>query len=306
MTLFQVYILCIAILVSCAATLPGVFLVLRGVALMSDAISHALLPGIIIMFLLVHRLDSPLLLIGATLAGMLTVVCTELLINTNRVKKDTAIGLVFPLFFAGGVILIHVYARNIHIDTDMVLLGEIAFAPFNRLCIGGHDCGPYALWLLTCIVIANSLFIGLCYKELKMVAFDQESAQVLGVNPSFFHYTLMLLTSITVVGAFDIVGSIVVVALTITPAATAYLLTDTLEHMISMSLVVACTSAISGYTWAYISDISIAGAIATMSGVFFVGVLLCAPHKGIYSRMRAHKKARQKILAGLESESDAP
>src|ERR1700692_2704299 len=99
MILFQVYILCIAILVSCAATIPGVFLVLRGVALMSDAISHAILLGIIIMFLLVHRLDSPLLLCGAIVAGMLTVVCTEMLINTERVKKDTAIGLVFPLFF---------------------------------------------------------------------------------------------------------------------------------------------------------------------------------------------------------------
>jgi manganese/zinc/iron transport system permease protein len=281
MLVYQLSLLIIALLVSCAAALPGVFLVLRGVVLMSDAISHALLPGIILMFLLVRKLDSPLLLFGAAAAGMLTVVCTEALMRTHRIKKDTAIGLVFPFFFAVGVILITLYARNIHIDTDMVLLGEIAFAPFNRLYISGVDCGPYAAWLLSGIVLTNILFITVFYKELAFSIFDPVGAQVAGFNESYIHYGLMLLTSITVVGAFDIVGSIVVVALMITPAATAYILTKSLGHMIIMSLLVACAAAVSGYAWALVCDISIAGAIAVMSGVFFLGVLAYAPKKGI-------------------------
>lgn len=297
MLLSQVYILLIALLVAWAAVIPGVFLVLRGIALMSDAISHAILPGIILMFLIVHRLDSPWLLVGAALSGMLTVIVTEALITMPHMKKDSAIGLVYPFFFAIGVILIHMYAHTIHIDTDMVLLGDITFAPFNRLYIGAHDCGPYALWLLGSILLLNCTVIGLFYKELKLVIFDPLSAQVIGFSPFFLHYVLMFLTSITVVGAFDMVGSIVVVALIITPAATAYLLTESVDHMMGMSLIVASTSVITGYTWAYISDISIAGAIAAMSGLFFVGVLLCAPDKGIFARSYAHRKARQKMVS---------
>jgi manganese/zinc/iron transport system permease protein len=246
---------------------------------MSDAISHALLPGIIIMLLLVRKLDSPLLLVGAAVAGMFTVLCIELLMRTQNIKKDTAIGLVFPFFFAVGVILITLYARNIHIDTDMVLLGEIAFAPFNRLYLAGMDCGPYAVWLLSCILGMNLLFIRIFYKELAFSIFDPIGAQVAGFNESYIHYGLMLLTSITVVGAFDIVGSIVVVALMITPAATAYLVTKSLDHMVIMSLLVGVSAAVSGCAWALVSDISIAGAIAVMSGLFFLSTLLCTPKR---------------------------
>src|SRR3989344_6639955 len=134
----------VAIVTAIACALPGLFLVLRGVALMSDAISHAMLLGIILMFLVIHNLNSPLLLLGAALAGLATVLVTELLIGTHKVKKDTAIGLVFPAFFSLGIVLITLYARDVHLDTDMVLLGELAFVPFSRLIIAGYDCGPYA------------------------------------------------------------------------------------------------------------------------------------------------------------------
>jgi len=294
MILFQIYLLAVALLVACSSTLLGVFLVLRGVALMSDAISHALLPGIIIMFLLVRTFDSFSLLIGAAGAGLLTVISVEFLINVKNIKKDTAIGLIFPLFFAVGVILIHVFAHTIHIDTDMVLLGEIAFAPFNRLYIGAKDVGPYALWLLSFIMLVNSFFVWFCYKELKLTTFDPLGAKLLGFNPAFINYSIMFLTSITMVGAFDIVGSIVVVALTITPAATAYLLTDHLDHMISMSLLIAASSVITGYAWAFIVDISIAGAIATMSGLFFIIVLCVVPRKGLFARASTYLNIRRK------------
>ena len=226
----------IALLVSVAAILPGIFLVLRGIALMSDAISHAILPGIVIMFLYMHNLHSPWLMLGASCAGIATVLLTEGLIATNCLKKDAAIGLVFPLFFSVGIILISLYARSVHLDVDMVIMGEMLFTPFDTLHVGGYNLGPSALWTMSIILLLNSLFVACCYKELQLSTFDQPFARAIGFAPTTIYYLLMCLTSITAVGAFDIVGSIVVVALMITPPATAYLLVKTLDRMISVSI----------------------------------------------------------------------
>ena len=267
-------IIIIAILTAITCVLPGVFLVLRGVAMMSDAISHAILLGIAIMFLWVRKLESPLLVIGAALSGVFTVVCTQMIIKSKRLKSDAAIGLIFPLFFSVGVILISQYARNVHIDMDMVLLGEIAFTPFNRLFINDIDCGPYALWIVGCSLIVNSLFVFLLYKELVITTFDATLACMSGFAPGVFYYALMILTSLTAVAAFDIVGSIMVVAFMITPPAAAYLLTHCVKKMIMLSIVIATLCAIFGCLFASLYDVSIAGSIATMTGLFFVGGLI--------------------------------
>jgi len=289
----QLQILLIAILVSVACALPGVFLVLRGVALMSDAISHAILPGIAIMFLLVHKLDSPLLIVGASLAGLLTVFFTEALIQTGRIAKDAAIGLVFPLFFSVGVIIISQYARNVHLDIDMVLLGELAFTPFSRLVIYGYDVGPQAAWVMGTILIINFLFICLFFKELALITFDATQARIFGFWPGILHYGLMTITSITAVGAFDVVGSIVVVALMITPPATAYLLTRRLPHMVLMSVLIGIAACVLGYLCALYCDVSIAGSIATMAGLLFVGALLFSPLNGLF--MRRYFRSNQHV-----------
>ncbi len=298
-SIIQLHILIIAMLTSVACVLPGIFLVLRGIALMSDAISHAILLGIIVMFLFVQDLQSPLLIVGATFAGILTVVCTELLIQTRRLKKDAAIGLVFPLFFSVGVILISQFARNVHLDVDMVLLGEITFAPFNRLIIAGVDYGPYAIWTMGVILFINALLFYLFYKELALVTFDYNLARVLGFSPGFIYYGLMVMTSITAVGAFDVVGSIVVVALMITPPATAYLLTNRLLSMVFASVIISIFSAISGYWLAYIADVSIAGSIATMTGMFFMAALLGAPEKGIVASLIFGRKQRVSLAGDV-------
>lgn len=274
MSVIQLELLAIAIMAAAACSLPGVFLVLRGVALMSDAISHAILLGIVVMFLLVHDLSSPWLLFGATIAGLVTVACTEALINTNRIKKDTAIGLVFPLFFSVGIILITWYARDVHLDSDMVLLGDVALAPFERLYLWGQDVGPYALWQLSGIFLLNAAVIALCFKELALATFDPQYAAVIGFSPVLVHYLIMSLTSITAVAAFNIVGAIVVVALMIVPAATAYLLTSRLRQMIALTLGLSFLSAIGGYGCAYLADVSIAGSIATVAGLIFLGAFM--------------------------------
>lgn len=271
---FELLAIIVCAAVTCA--LPGVFLVLRGIALMSDAMSHAVLLGIVVMFLLVRTLYSPLLLCGATLAGLATVFCTEMLIATKCLKKDTAIGLVFPLFFSLGVILITLYARDVHLDTDMVLLGELALTPFHRCIIGGYDIGPYALWQLGSILLINSVVFFVFFKEFALATFDEQYAAVIGFYPAVIHHILMLLTSVTVVGAFDAVGAIVVVALMITPAATAYLLTKDLAHLIGIAMGCSVTAAIGGYIFAMMADVSIAGSIALMTGLQFMGVFIGA------------------------------
>ena len=266
----HIELIIIAIITAIACCLPGVFLVLRGVAMMSDAISHAILLGIVSMFLIAQQLDSPLLIAGAVCAGILTVICTETIIRSKRLKQDAAIGLIFPFFFSVGVILISQYARNVHLDVDMVLLGELAFAPFNRMNIGGFDCGSYALWVVSGAMMLNACFIRLFYKELVVTTFDATLATMGSFSPIFFYYGLMIVTSVTTVAAFDIVGSIMVVALMITPAATAYLVSKRVSEMIVISIFCASFSAVFGYIFASWADISIAGSIASMTGVFFI------------------------------------
>jgi manganese/zinc/iron transport system permease protein len=289
----QIEIQLIASVVAVACALPGVFLVLRRMAMMADAISHTVLLGIVLVFFLTRDLSSPLLIVGATATGVLTVSLVELLNRTRLVKADAAIGLIFPALFSVAIILISRFAGDVHLDTDAVLLGELAFAPFERLELAGWDFGPQALWVMGGILLLNVLFIGLFYKELKLATFDAGLAAALGFSPALIHYGLMSVVSVTAVGAFDAVGSVLVVALMIGPAAAAYLLTDRLSRMLGYSALIGVASAISGYWLAHWLDASIAGSMATMVGVVFVLVWLLAPERGLVAMAR--RRARQRL-----------
>ena len=282
----------IAIVTAVACALPGVFLVLRRMTLMSDAISHAILPGIVLAFFLTESLSSPLLILAAAGTGVLTVLFVELLQRTKLVKADAAIGLTFPALFSIGVILISRFANNVHLDMDAVLLGELAYAPFNRLEVFGYDLGPVSLSVMGAILIVNLTFILIFYKELKLVTFDANLAAALGFAPTLIHYGLMTLVSVTTVGAFDAVGSILVVALIAGPPATAYLMTDRLSRMLILSAVIGSVNAISGYWLASLFDVSIAGAIATMTLFIFGLIFLVVPKRGLIAIAR--RRARQK------------
>ncbi|MBI5388795.1 metal ABC transporter permease [Candidatus Woesearchaeota archaeon] len=285
----QFEIMMLAAVVAVACSLCGVFLVLRKVSLMSDAISHAILLGIVLAFFVVKDFASPLLIIGAALTGILTVTLTELIIGTGKLKADASMGLVFPALFSLGVILINLFASKIHLDTDAVLLGEIAFAPFHRMTLFGADVGPVGVWLMGAILLADIIFIALFYKELKLATFDAGLAAALGFSPAVIHYLLMALVSITAVGAFDAVGSILVVALMIAPPATAYLLTQKLGRMIAVSACLGILAAVTGYALAHAFDASIAGSMAMMAGFFFLLALLFAPQKGLLSQLLQHR-----------------
>ncbi|MFL7838536.1 MAG: metal ABC transporter permease [Candidatus Promineifilaceae bacterium] len=292
MNSFEIQIQLIALVTAVACALPGVFLVLRRMAMMSDAISHTVLLGIVIAFFIVEDISSPLLIFGAALTGVLTVTLVELLHRTKLVKEDAAIGLVFPALFSLAVILISHYAGNVHLDVDAVLLGELAFAPFDRLVIGGQDIGPTALYVMGGILLLNVIFITLFYKELKLATFDAGLAAALGFAPAFIHYGLMTVVSITAVGAFDAVGSILVVALMIAPPVTAYLLTDSLPRMIGLSALIGATGAIAGFWLAMAIDASIAGSMAGVLGTLFALAFLFAPQRGLVAL--AHRRSSQR------------
>lgn len=293
----QVEIQIIAAIVAIACAIPGVFLVLRKMSLISDAISHAILPGIVIGFFITQDLNSPILILLAALMGVITVVLVEFIQKTNLVKEDTAIGLVFPILFSIGVILIAKNANDVHLDVDAVLLGELAFAPFDRLLIDGADWGPKSLWVMGIILIITIILLLLFYKELKVSTFDTGLASALGFSPIIMHYGLMSVSSITVVGAFDAVGAILVVALMIAPAAAAYLLTEDLNKMIWLSILFGVASAILGYWVAHFLDASISGSIATTLGFIFLIVYLIAPSKGLIAVL--YRQKQQRIEASL-------
>jgi manganese/zinc/iron transport system permease protein len=293
MTGAQLEIQLIAVVVAVACALPGVFLVLRRMVLMSDAISHAILLGIVLAFFATRDLNSPFLIIAAAATGLLTVILVEILNRTGLVREDAAIGLVFPALFSIGVILISRYAGDIHLDVDAVLLGELAFAPFDRFEIAGYDIGPKALVAMSAILIINLLFILIFYKELKLATFDAGLAAAIGFSPVIINYILMALVSITAVGAFDAVGSILVVALMVGPPAAAYLLTDRLAVMLSISIILGIISALTGYWAAHLLDVSIAGSMAGMTGIIFCLVFLLAPNRGLVAIAR--RRAQQKI-----------
>lgn len=295
MTSDQLEIQIIASLVAIACAIPGTFLVLRKMAMISDAISHSILPGIVIGFFITQDLNSPWLILFAAATGVLTVVMVEKIQQTKLVKEDTAIGLVFPALFSIGVIMIAKYANDVHLDIDAVLLGELAFTPFDRLFYEDIDLGPKALWVIGVILIVTLLLLFAFYKELKISTFDAGIATSLGFSPVIIHYGLMSVASITTVGAFDAVGAILVVALMIAPPATAYLLTTNLTKMIGFACFFGVFSAISGYWFANYLDASIAGSIATMLGLLFLMVYLFAPSKGLIAVLYREKQQRIEV-----------
>lgn len=305
----QIEIQLIACIVAAACAIPGTFLVLRKMALISDAISHSILPGLVIGFFITHDLNSPLLILMGALSGILTVVLVEYIQRTKLVKEDTAIGLVFPALFSIGVILIAKNANDVHLDVDAVLLGELAFAPFDRLIINSRDLGPKSIWVIGSILLITTSLVITFFKELKISTFDTGLATALGFSPVAIHYGLMSIASITTVGAFDAVGAILVVALMIAPAATAYLLTTDLKRMLFLSIIFGVFSAISGYWLAHWLDASISGSMTTMLGVVFLIVYLFAPNKGLISVLYRNKQQQKEVqlltfLLHLNNHSD--
>ena len=257
----------IATAAACALLSP--FLVLRKLSMVSDAISHSVLLGIVLAFFIVKDVGSPLLIAGAALFGVITVFAVEFLSGTGLVKNDDAVGIVFPMFFALAVVLITKFARNVHLDTDIVLMGEVIIAPLNRTEFLGMDL-PKAFVQMGILFIVNLLFIIIFFKELKITTFDKGFAKLAGLSSVALFYALMTLSSLTAVTAFDAVGAILVVSFLITPGAAAYLISKDLKVMIAISVGYAVINSVLGYVLSLLMNVSMSGMTAAAAGVTFL------------------------------------
>ncbi|MDY3052445.1 MAG: metal ABC transporter permease [Ndongobacter sp.] len=270
----MIHALIVLLLTSLACSLLGVFLTLRRLSMLVDAISHTVLLGIVLAFFATHDLTSPWLLIGAAILGVITVALIESLGKTGAVKYDDAIGVVFPMLFALAVILISRYARNVHLDTDMVLSGEVLYSGLNTFVFFGIPIAHAAL-RMGALLLLDLAFILLFYKELKVSTFDTEFAALLGLPLGALFYALMTLTSLTAVAAFDAVGSVLVLSFFITPAASALLWTKDLRTTLLLSALFAVAGSFIGYRLALFFNVSISGMCAVCNmGLFTLSLLL--------------------------------
>lgn len=286
----EAWIIVTGILVASACSLVGCFLVLRKMAMIGDAISHAVLPGIVIAFLVSGTRDSLPMLLGAAVLGLLTVFLIQWF-NRLGVQSDASIGVVFTALFSIGVVLVSLYASKIDLDLDCVLYGEIAYVGWDTMTLFGLEAGPKAVWVLGLSLLLSVVVIGLFYKQFKLCAFDPALAAALGIPVALFHYLLMGLVSVTTVASFESVGAILVVGMLIIPPATAYLLTDRLGRMLLYSVLIGSTGAVLGYLAAAWLDASIAGAIVSASGLMFALAFLLSPSQGYVWKKRRQRRA---------------
>jgi manganese/zinc/iron transport system permease protein len=304
MEISGLWIVAIGALVAASCALCGSFLVLRRMAMLGDAISHAVLPGIAIAFLLSGSRQSWVMLLGAGALGILTAILVQALSRGGRVKTDAAIGVTFTSLFALGVILISRYAGDADLDLDCVLYGIIETAPLNTTAVLGVQV-PRAFVQSAVVLLICATAIVVFFKELKLVSFDPEMATAVGINAVVVHYGLMALVSLTAVGAFEPVGAILVVAMMAVPPATAYLLTDNLKTMLFLAVGCGVLSAFGGYWAAVWLDASTAGAMSVVAGLLFALALFFSPRHGVLSRYLAHRSSYTEPHLAVENVSPA-
>ena len=287
----------ILIITSLACAVLGVFLVLRRLSMVSDAISHSVLLGIVIGYFVTKDIGSVLLIIGASLFGVLTTVCIELLIKSKRVTEDASVGIIFPLFFSIAVILITRYARNVHLDTEMVLIGEIILAPLHRINFLGLSL-PKALIQMSFVLLINIVFIAVFFRKLKISSFDPVYAGVAGIAGAGLYYVFMALVSFTAVSSFESVGAILTISFFISPAASAYLISKDLKITIFLAAVYAVVNSCIGYFLAVKFNVSMSGMCALVSGLTFMITIAVYPG-GIITKIIRYIKNKNRFSREL-------
>jgi manganese/zinc/iron transport system permease protein len=267
---------------------------------MGDAVSHAVLPGIVGVFLLFETRAPIPVVMGATVFAIICVVAIDALKATQLVKADAAIGLVFPALFSLGVLGITSFASNIHLDLDSTIYGEIAFTPFRDVTIFGAEVAR-SIIAMGVVTLLNLTLIVILWKELKVTTFDHEFSHTIGFSPPLVSRVLLVATAVTAVSAFESVGAILVVTMLIVPAAAAYLVVDRLSALVILTVGIGWFSAVSGHWIARQLDASIAGSMGMMATVIFVCAFLLSPRYGLLVRAWKRHSARDASRAVTKS-----
>jgi len=275
-------------LVAMSCGLVGNYLMLRRMALMGDAVSHSVLPGLVIAFLVTGTRSTGAMLLGALLAGVATTVIVETIQRKTRVKQDASIGVTFTTLFAVGVVLVSIYSSQVDLDADCVLYGDIGMLVIDP--IQGWTAIPAAVLRTGVVTGVVVLMIVFFYKELLVSSFDAGLARSLGINPTFVHYALMVVLSVVAVSAFEAVGSILVVAMLILPGATASLLTDRLPLVHGISVAHAIISAVGGVHLSLALNCQVGPAMVVMGAGVFAVVWVVSPSRGLIARWRRSRR----------------
>ncbi len=281
------WIMLMGFLATAACGLVGNYLLLRRLALMGDAVSHSVLPGLVIAFLFSQSRSTGAMFLGALIAGVFATVVIELIHTKSRVKQDAAMGIAFSTMFAIGVVLTAVYADQVDLDAECVLYGEIAFVPLEPMVtIGSWTLGPESLVRMGAVLLGVVVLVFAFYKELLVCAFDAGLARSLGVNPTFAHFALMGTLSIVVVSAFESVGAILVIAMLILPGATASLLSQRLPMVHVLSVAHAALSSVLGVHLGVWLECSLGAAMVVAGAVLFCLAWVVAPESGLVAQWR--------------------
>ncbi len=284
------WIVATGVLCAMACALIGNFLVLRQMSMMGDAISHAVLPGLAVAFLLTGSRASISMFLGAAAVGALTAVFTQWISHFGQVDRGAAMGIVFTTLFAAGLLLIAQAADHVDLDPGCVLYGAIELTPLDVLweLRWGETVikVPRSFAVLGGIFLFNLLFVLLFFKELRLSSFDPELATALGFSAKTMHYLLMIAVAVTAVAAFEAVGSIIVIAMLVVPGATAHLLTNRLGAMIGLSLALAAIAAAAGHLaaltippWFGFTETSTSGMMAVVAGLLFLLAAVFVPRR---------------------------
>lgn len=296
-TSFDTWIVITGALCAMGCALPGCFLVLRKMSMMGDAISHAVLPGLATAFLITGSRASLTMFLGAAIVGVLTAVFTQWISRFGNVERGAAMGIVFTTLFALGLILIKSAGHKVDLDPDCVLYGAIELTPLDTINLFGHAI-PRAALVSGITFLLNLFIIAVLFKEFRLSAFDASLADTLGFSSNLLHYLLMIMVAVTTVASFEAVGSVIVIAMLIVPAATALLLTHRLKLVLILSCLFATTASFLGHlsaitipTWFGFTDTNTSGMMATTAGLLFLLIWILAPKTGLIARFnsRNHK-----------------
>jgi len=285
--------LAVLTLVAISCALVGTFLVLRKMTMLANALSHTILLGIVAAYIILmnfvavenpeEAFNVPFLIIAALCTGLLTTFLTEFLSKVIKLQEDASIGLVFTTLFALGVILVTLFTRNVHIGTEIVMGNVDALKKSD-------------IQIAVSVLLINMIFFTLFFKEFKISTFDSNLSKALGISPIFFNYLLMVLASLTTVGAFRAVGVLMVLALITGPVLTARLFTHRLGTLLALSSLVGFLASLFGvalsrhFLTVYHLPLSTGGVVVTVIVFFYLLAIVFSPYKGLIKRSFYYRK----------------
>lgn len=291
-----------SVLAAVVCGLIGNFLVLRREAMLGDAISHAVLPGLIAAFVLLESTGAVVMLLGAAGSGLLCVGLIGLVKRWAKLESGASIGVVFTVLFAAGVVMVELFARDSHIDVDCVLFGDVQLLSPWESSTGL----PRQIWMLMMALGAAAILIGVLFKELRLASFDPAFGSSIGFRTGLLNLLLMATVAFAVVASFEAVGSILVVAMLVCPAACGRLLTDRLAAQLAVSAAIALGTALGSYFLAtrglvWITgdpamSVPVSGTMATVSGLLVAACAIAAPRHGMLLRKVAGLRLRHRIM----------